>query len=38
MVIFETNFYRSKIEHYFEIQNQKHTVFKKSLLLKFESK
>jgi hypothetical protein len=25
--IFETNFYRSKVENYFKIQNQKQTVF-----------
>jgi hypothetical protein len=27
LLIFETNFYRSKVENYFKIQNQKHKVF-----------
>jgi hypothetical protein len=27
LLIFETNFYPSKVENYFKVQNQKHTVF-----------
>jgi hypothetical protein len=27
LVIFKTNFYRSKVENYLKIQNLKHTVF-----------